>query len=130
MNFFPPLLGQNKPTKCARSRQIILGNIIFSTGGTYRYIVYCTVLQSVKMAPPSGVVDEKKLRNELLSLVSDQLQIVTYKYFSRKFEIPFDVSKRILFQFLKDNGEVSWQHLAVALYPPAPTRAIVFFAGF
>lgn len=46
------------------------------------------------------------LRNNLNSLLLDSLSIVTYKLLSKKFNVPYDVSKYILYQYLTENGEV------------------------
>eukprot|EP00889_Picochlorum_renovo_P003854 jgi/Picre1/30884/NNA_006243.t1 len=39
--------------------------------------------------------------NELTALVQDDMQIATYKYISKRFNIPFDASKSLLHAFLK-----------------------------
>lgn len=39
-------------------------------------------------------------------LVGDQLQPVSYKWLARHFNVPYDTSKRILFQYLSKNREV------------------------
>eukprot|EP00890_Picochlorum_soloecismus_P006455 jgi/Picsp_1/6810/NSC_04149-R1_zgc:136471 protein len=47
--------------------------------------------------------DSTQILNQLSSLVQDELHIVTYKYLSRKLNIPFDISKRILYRYLSNN---------------------------
>ena len=43
---------------------------------------------------------------ELNALVQDQLQAVTYKLVSKRFNIPYDTSKKILYAFKDKNGDV------------------------
>ena len=45
--------------------------------------------------------------NSLEDHVSDQLNAVTFKWVARHFNIPYDTSKRILFEFLSKKGPVS-----------------------
>ena len=42
----------------------------------------------------------------LSDLISDQLQAVTFKWVARHFNIPYDTSKRVLFEFLSKRGQV------------------------
>lgn len=44
--------------------------------------------------------------NELAALVQDDMQIATYKYISKRFNIPFDASKSLLHAFLKAHEDV------------------------
>jgi DNA polymerase delta subunit 3 len=43
--------------------------------------------------------------SDLEDIVSDQLQVVTYKWLGRRFNVPYDTAKRILFQFLTKHGQ-------------------------
>lgn len=43
---------------------------------------------------------------ELNALIQDSLQTVTYKFVSKRFNIPYDVSKQILYEYKMNNGEV------------------------
>jgi hypothetical protein len=46
------------------------------------------------------------LASTLADRVGDQLQVVTYKWLSRHHSIPYDTSKRILFEFLSQHSQV------------------------
>ena len=50
--------------------------------------------------------DPSQFSNQLSSLLQDELHIVTYKYFARKFNVSFDVSKRMLYCYFSNNREV------------------------
>ena len=42
----------------------------------------------------------------LIDLVGDQFKVVTYKWLARHHNIPYDTAKRILFEFMTQNGQV------------------------
>jgi hypothetical protein len=43
----------------------------------------------------------------LADLVGSDLQAVTFKWVARHFNIPYDTSKKVLFDFLSKQGQVS-----------------------
>ena len=43
---------------------------------------------------------------ELTDLVSSELQAITFKWVARHFNIPYDTSKKVLFEFLSKQGQV------------------------
>lgn len=49
----------------------------------------------------------KGILESLTDLVGDQLKTVSYKWLSREFHIPYDTSKRILFEFMSKQSQVS-----------------------
>jgi hypothetical protein len=42
----------------------------------------------------------------LTDLVGSDLQAITFKWVARHFNIPYDTSKRVLFEFLSKQGQV------------------------
>lgn len=44
---------------------------------------------------------------ELNALIEDSLQTLTYKFVSKRFNISYDVSKQILYEYKANNGQVS-----------------------
>jgi hypothetical protein len=55
----------------------------------------------------------------LHDLIGDELRVVTYRWLARRYNIPYDTAKRVLFDFLTRNGEV---RAARAARPPPPAR--------
>jgi len=51
--------------------------------------------------------DLSAVTTALTDLVGSDLQAITFKWVARRFNIPYDISKKVLFDFLSKQGQVS-----------------------
>ena len=51
--------------------------------------------------------DLAAITGELADHVGNQMNAVTFKWVARHFNIPYDTSKRILYEFMSKSGDVS-----------------------
>jgi hypothetical protein len=51
------------------------------------------------------VSSDSAARNGIKALIEDELRVVTFKSLAKRFNIPYDVSKQVLYNYLRTEGE-------------------------